>query len=135
MSRARLLMALAAGAGVAALLMAERQRPLRDQTVPGVPRNIRNAALGAGCAVIVAAVEEPLCEAIARRNLVHKRGFAQHLPRPLRLLGGIAAMDYGFYWWHVATHRVPFLWRFHRPGRQQGSTPRNRLVQQPLPRG
>lgn len=114
MSRARLLMALAAGAGVAALLMAERQRPLRDQTVPGVPRNIRNAALGAGCAVIVAAVEEPLCEAIARRNLVHKRGFAQHLPRPLRLLGGIAAMDYGFYWWHVATHRVPFLWRFHR---------------------
>ncbi len=23
-------------------------------------------------------------------------------------------MDYGFYWWHVATHKLPFLWRFHR---------------------
>ena len=23
-------------------------------------------------------------------------------------------MDYGFYLWHVATHKVPVLWRFHR---------------------
>jgi sterol desaturase/sphingolipid hydroxylase (fatty acid hydroxylase superfamily) len=22
-------------------------------------------------------------------------------------------MDLTFYWWHVANHRVPFLWRFH----------------------
>lgn len=114
MSRARLVLALAAGAGVTALLVAERRRPLREQTAPELPRNLRNAALGAGCAVIVAAVEEPLCRAIARGNLAKGRGLAQRLPRPLRLLGGIAAMDYGFYWWHVATHRVPFLWRFHR---------------------
>ncbi|OZA93893.1 MAG: fatty acid hydroxylase, partial [Erythrobacter sp. 34-65-8] len=114
MNRARLLVALAAATGVAALLVAERKRPLRQQTLPDVPRNLRNAALGAGCAVIVAAVEEPLTRAIARGNLAKERGLAQRLPRPLRLLGGIAAMDYGFYWWHVATHRVPFLWRFHR---------------------
>lgn len=114
MSRARLFLTLAAGAGVAALLVAERRRPLRVQTVPDIPRNLHNAALGAGCAVVVAAVEEPLCRAIARGNLAKRRGFAQHLPRPLRLIGGVAAMDYGFYWWHVATHRVPFLWRFHR---------------------
>ena len=114
MSRVRHALVLAAVAGVAALLVAERRRPLRDQTVPEVPRNLRNAALGVGCAAIVAVVEEPLCKAIARGNLAKGRGFAQRLPRPLRLLGGIAAMDYGFYWWHVATHRVPFLWRFHR---------------------
>lgn len=114
MSRTRLVLALAAGAGVAALLLAERKRPLRVQVEPDLPRNLRNAAMGAGCAVVVAAVEEPLCRAIARRNLAQGRGLAQRLPRPLRLLGGLAAMDYGFYWWHVATHRVPFLWRFHR---------------------
>lgn len=114
MSRARFAFALVAGAAVAGLLVAERRRPLRRQTGPGLPRNLRNAALGAACAVIVAAVEEPLCAAIARGNEARRRGLAQHLPRPLRLLGGIAAMDYGFYWWHVATHRVPFLWRFHR---------------------
>jgi sterol desaturase/sphingolipid hydroxylase (fatty acid hydroxylase superfamily) len=22
-------------------------------------------------------------------------------------------MDLAFYWWHVANHRIPFLWRFH----------------------
>lgn len=70
--------------------------------------------MGASCAAAVAAVEVPLTKAIARRNITGKLGFAQMLPRPLRLLGGVAAMDYGFYWWHIATHKVPFLWRFHR---------------------
>lgn len=106
---------MAAGAAVVGgILLAERKAPLRKTTDRTIPRNLRNAALGAGCAVIVAAVEEPLTQAIAKKNLSQKRGFAQKLPRPLRLLGGMAAMDYGFYWWHVATHKVPFLWRFHR---------------------
>lgn len=104
----------AAGAVVGGILLAERTRPLRAQTRPAIPRTIRNAALGAGCAVIVAAVEEPLTQAIAQKNETHRRGFAQKLPAPLREIAGIVAMDYGFYWWHVATHRVPLLWRFHR---------------------
>ena len=29
-------------------------------------------------------------------------------------IAAFLAMDYGFYLWHVATHRLPFLWRFHR---------------------
>ncbi|GAA4641776.1 sterol desaturase family protein [Pontixanthobacter gangjinensis] len=110
----KLAMLIGAGAVVGGILLAERKVPLREQKKPAIPRNIRNLAMGAGCAVIVAAVEEPLTKAIAEKNLAGKRGFAQHLPRPLRLLGGIAAMDYGFYWWHVATHKLPFLWRFHR---------------------
>ena len=114
MARRNLAFTILAGALVAGLLIAERRRPLRRQTRPGLPRNVRNAAMGASCAAVVAAVEVPLTEAIARRNLSGARGFAQALPRPLRLLGGIAAMDYGFFWWHVATHKVPFLWRFHR---------------------
>ena len=114
MKPGKLAMMVAAGAVVGGILLAERKRPLRRQEKPAIPRNLRNAALGAGCAVIVAAVEEPLTQSIARGNLAGKRGFAQKLPRPLRLIGGIAAMDYGFYWWHVATHKVPFLWRFHR---------------------
>ncbi len=107
-------MMLAAGVAVVGLLVAERKRPLRKQTRPEIPRTIRNAAMGASCALVVAAAEEPLAREVARKNLVEKRGFAQKLPRPLRLIGGIAAMDYGFYWWHVATHKIPFLWCFHR---------------------
>ncbi|MXO91150.1 sterol desaturase family protein [Pontixanthobacter aquaemixtae] len=114
MKLGKIAMMAAAGAVVGGILLAERKRPLREAKSPAIPRNVRNAALGAGCVVIVAAVEEPLTQAIAKNNLQHRRGFAQKLPRPLRLLGGIAAMDYGFYWWHVATHKVPLLWRFHR---------------------
>ena len=114
MKRGHIAFAAAAAAIVAALLLAERKRPLRRQTRPALRRNVRNAVMGASSAAVVAAFEIPLSAKIARANLAHKRGLAQHLPRPLRLLAGIAAMDYGFYWWHVATHKVPVLWRFHR---------------------
>jgi len=114
MKKGKLVLLMAAGAVVGGIVLAERKKPLRKQQERTVPRTIRNAALGAGCAVIVAAVEEPLTKAIAEKNQRKRRGFAQKLPKPLRMIGGIAAMDYGFYWWHVATHKVPFLWRFHR---------------------
>jgi sterol desaturase/sphingolipid hydroxylase (fatty acid hydroxylase superfamily) len=104
----------ASAAFVLGLLAAERARPLRGRTRASWPRTFGNFAMGAGCAAVIAAAEEPLTRRIARSNEANGRGFAQKLPRPLRLLGGIAAMDYGFYLWHVATHKVPFLWRFHR---------------------
>ncbi len=114
MKRSRFALAIVATAIIGGIMLAERRQPLRKAKRPAIPRTVRNAVLGAGCAVIVEAVEQPLTRAIAAKNLSHKRGFAQKLPRPLRVAGGIAAMDYGFYWWHVATHKLPFLWRFHR---------------------
>ena len=114
MARSKLTFAVVAAGLLTALLVAERKRPLRRQTRPALPRNVRNAAMGASSAAVVAAFEMPLAQAVAQGNLKRRRGFAQRLPRPLRLLGGVAAMDYGFYVWHVATHKVPFLWRFHR---------------------
>jgi sterol desaturase/sphingolipid hydroxylase (fatty acid hydroxylase superfamily) len=35
------------------------------------------------------------------------------LPVPLEFVLSFMLMDLGFYYWHVANHRVPFLWRFH----------------------
>ena len=32
---------------------------------------------------------------------------------PLEFVLSFMLMDLGFYYWHVANHRVPFLWRFH----------------------
>lgn len=114
MSRTRLVMAVAAAAVVAAIVIGERKRPLRARVRKTGPRTMRNIAMGASCAAVIAVVEEPLTRRIARSNLRNGCGFARHLPRPLRVIGAIAAMDYGFYLWHVATHKVPFLWRFHR---------------------
>jgi sterol desaturase/sphingolipid hydroxylase (fatty acid hydroxylase superfamily) len=108
------LVATAGAAALAGLAVVERRRPLRRRTRPTAPRMVVNVALGASCAAVIQAVEEPLSRAIARRNEARGAGFAGLLPRRLRLLARIAAMDYGFYLWHVATHKVPFLWRFHR---------------------
>ena len=113
MSRARFALALGAAAVVAAVIIGERKRPLRKRVRKTAPRTLRNVAMGASCALVIAAVEEPLTKRIAQSNLRHGKGLARKLPRPLRILGGVAAMDYGFYLWHVATHKVPFLWRFH----------------------
>ncbi|GAB5348225.1 sterol desaturase family protein [Alteriqipengyuania sp. 357] len=98
------------------LWLAERARPLRRQTHNTTRRQVRNVAMGAGTMLVVVAVEMPLLKRISRGNVVARRGLVQvlPLPRPLQVILGVAAMDYAYYWWHVATHRVPFLWRFHR---------------------
>ena len=103
-----------AGGAVAALLLVERARPLRQRTRAELPRLARNAAMGAACQAVIMASEAPLTRAIAQQNGREGRGL-QHL------IGGwpgrVAAfllMDYTYYLWHVATHKVPFLWRFHR---------------------
>lgn len=87
---------------------------MRRRSRKAAPRTAANLALGASCAAVINAVEEPLCQAIARGNEARNSGFAGLFPRRLRLLAGLAAMDYGFYLWHVATHKAPLLWRFHR---------------------
>jgi sterol desaturase/sphingolipid hydroxylase (fatty acid hydroxylase superfamily) len=35
------------------------------------------------------------------------------IPPILQSIIAFILMDLTFYWWHVANHRVPFLWRFH----------------------
>ena len=102
-------------AAISALLLAERAAPLRQRTRKQAPRISRNIAMGAACQAAIMVSEAPLSNAVARYNARGGRGL-QH-----RLGGGWAgraaaflAMDYGFYLWHVATHKVPFLWRFHR---------------------
>ncbi|GAA4050818.1 sterol desaturase family protein [Parerythrobacter jejuensis] len=114
MARKLPVMALLGAATLAGLWWAERKYPLREQTWPEGLRTVRNVAMGASSLLVVQAIEVPLTERIARGNLVNSRGIAQKMPRPMRLLAGVAAMDYGFYLWHVATHKVPFLWRYHR---------------------
>lgn len=100
---------------VGAIALAERVRPLRQQTLPVAPRVARNLAMGALCQVMIAAVENPATRAVARRNAQQGRGLQHRLGGgALGKAAALLAMDYGFYWWHVATHKVPLLWRLHR---------------------
>ena len=113
-SSARNVLGLVAGAAMLGIFVAERRRPLRRQTGPALPHELRHLAMGAMCAAVIAIVETPATQAVARANVTQRRGLAGFLPRPLGAIVAFAAMDYGFYLWHVATHRVPLLWRLHR---------------------
>ncbi|WP_234029105.1 sterol desaturase family protein [Aurantiacibacter spongiae] len=104
-----------ATAAIGGLLLAERLAPLRRRTRKQLPRLIRNAAMGAACQAAIMVSEAPLSNAVAQRNARRRRGLQHGLGGGIPgRIAAFLAMDYGFYLWHVATHKAPFLWRFHR---------------------
>ncbi len=107
----------AAALGIAALAMflAERKRPLRRATQAGAGRIGPNLALGVMSMATVALVEQPLTRRLAARAEREGDGLVQALPLPAwtRDVAAVVLMDYTIYLWHIATHRVPLLWRFH----------------------
>ncbi len=100
---------------LAAIMLAERASALRPRTQIEPRRSIRNLTLGGLSLVIVAAMEGPMSRALARRAVRRRVGLVPHLDLPDWAADALAivAMDYTYYLWHVLTHKVPALWRFH----------------------
>jgi sterol desaturase/sphingolipid hydroxylase (fatty acid hydroxylase superfamily) len=98
-----------------ALFAAERTRPLRARTRPQPRRIAVNLALGLASMAVVALVERPFTARLAAKAGAGRLGMVQALPLPAHARDALAflLMDYTIYLWHVATHKVPFLWRFH----------------------
>jgi len=105
----------AIAAAALAIFIAERRWPLREQTQPALRRAARNATLGAMSMAVVALVQTPVTQPLARAAERRRRGLVQRLPLPRWTQDALAflLMDYTMYAWHVATHRSPVLWRFH----------------------
>ena len=98
------------------LLWLERRRPLRRHTVESkLTRDARNLAVAALGAITLRIAEQPVIEPLAR--LVERRRWGllrrARLPLWLEILLAVILLDYTLYMWHVLTHRVPLLWRFH----------------------
>lgn len=106
--------ALVAGAFVA-LVALERRRPLRRVVEPPLRRDARNLAIAAAGALAVRMVETPLVAPLTRLVARRRWGLVQMLalPRPLEIALAVLLLDYTLYVWHVLTHRVAALWRFH----------------------
>ncbi len=90
----------------------ERAVPLRGAKAPLLPRLVVNAVLSATAFVTTILLVEPAAAAVLG---VHSWGLV-----PLAGLSGVAEifasfllLDLTFYYWHVANHRIRFLWRFH----------------------
>jgi len=100
----------------AALLWLENRRPLRRRRQSKVARDARNLGMAALSATAIRMTERPLTARLTR--LVEHRRWGllklMRLPRWVELPLAVVLLDYTLFVWHVLTHKVPFLWRFHQ---------------------
>lgn len=93
----------------------ERRRPLRRAVEPKLRREARNLAVAAVSAAALRVTEKPVADALTA--LVERRRWGLlkllGLPAWLEVTLAVVLLDYTLYLWHVLTHRVPALWRFH----------------------
>ena len=105
----------AALVGVASLVWLETKRPLRARVESKLARGSRNLAVAAIAALALQLTERPVASRLAK--LVERKNLGLlkivRLPRWLEIVAAIVLMDYTLYAWHVLTHKIPFLWRFH----------------------
>lgn len=103
------------GLAALALVVAERRRPLRARTQVEPNRTLINLALGAMSLGVVQLIEAPLTRSLSSAIAGRRMGLVQRLPLPVwaRDVAAVILMDYTIYLWHVATHKLPWLWRFH----------------------
>lgn len=93
----------------------EHRRPLRRAVERKFRREARNLALGGLGAVAMQLAEIPVAGRLAAIADQHHWGVLGILRLPFwaECVAALVLMDYTMYIWHVLTHRVPFLWRFH----------------------
>lgn len=114
--RKQLLAVVAGAAYVATIVTMEARHPLRLRQREGkLRRNLRNLAIASLGGATIQLLEDPLVRPLAKCVEARRWGLLQLRPLPpaVELALGVALMDYTLYLWHVLTHKVPFLWRFH----------------------
>jgi sterol desaturase/sphingolipid hydroxylase (fatty acid hydroxylase superfamily) len=109
---------LSAAAWFVILLVLESARPLRASVSKKSVRIGRNVVLAATAFGIVALLQPPVLEAVARALGTHTLDLIQRRPTWLwsgaRIVVSFLVLDYTLWIWHRLNHTVPFLWRFHR---------------------
>ncbi len=104
------------GGWIVALVWLERRQALRRNLENKIVRDVRNLAVAASAGAVMQALESPIAFRLARAAEKNSHGLVQQLPFLPFVRGAIAVvlLDYTLYLWHVLTHRVPLLWRFHQ---------------------
>src|SRR5687767_7174084 len=102
--------------GLFALLFAwERWAPLRRATRPLRDRLFVNAAVATLAFAAAMLLVRPAALAVMQWTSTTSFGVVHLIPMGpgAQFILSFLLMDLTFYWWHVANHRVPFLWRLH----------------------
>lgn len=98
------------------LLWYENKQPLRRYTEDKLRRNLRNLAMALLAGLAIRITEKPLTDLLTDRVHRKRLGLLKRKPLPvwIELPCAVVLLDYTLFVWHVLTHKVPFLWRFHR---------------------
>ena len=99
----------------ALLFVAERFFPLRKATRSLLARLFVNLAISVFTFIAAIGLLQPAVQSALGWSAGKSFGFVHlvALPSPIAFLLSLLLMDLTFYYWHLANHRVPFLWRFH----------------------
>src|SRR5687767_13300692 len=107
--------ALILGALFVLLFALERWLPLRQATQPVGERLLVNLSISALAIGTAAALVQPA--AATALDFMSSRGFGllsrMEIPAAVRFVIAFVLLDLSFYYWHLANHKIPFLWRFH----------------------
>ena len=111
----KVITAVTVGCLFVAFLVLERVLPLRKRKAELFARLLLNLSVSALAFSIAGVIVRP--GALATLNWSSQTAFGLlHLvkwPHTASFVVAFLMMDLSFYWWHVANHRIPFLWRFH----------------------
>lgn len=105
----------AAVALFALLFGLERCLPLRKETHVLLGRLMVNVAISVLTFLAAVALVQPATHWALSWSAEKSLGLVHLVALPvwLAFILTFLLMDLAFYYWHVANHRVPFLWRFH----------------------
>jgi sterol desaturase/sphingolipid hydroxylase (fatty acid hydroxylase superfamily) len=97
------------------LFVVERFFPLRKATRSLLARLFVNLAISLFAFVAAVCFLQPAVVSAFRWSAEKPFGLVHlvALPKPFLFVLSFLLMDLTFYYWHLANHRVPFLWRFH----------------------
>lgn len=93
----------------------ERALPLRRPKARLFPRLVVNAGISAAAFAAAALLVQPAAASVL--DLTESKSFGLipllGVTGGLEVIAAFLLLDLSFYYWHVANHRVRFLWRFH----------------------
>ena len=100
---------------VGLLFVSERFVALRRSSRPLLGRLLVNIGLSVLAFAVAMVVVRPAALAVLEWAEGKPFGLIHMVSMPVAAQFALSflLMDLTFYWWHVANHRIPFLWRFH----------------------
>lgn len=102
--------------GVAFFLILELLIPYKENSVARLRRWLNNLGLGIMNITVIQIVFAALMISTSVYVSDKQTGLLNLMQVPdwLKIIDTIILMDLVIYFWHIMTHRIPLLWRFHR---------------------